>query len=577
MNTVNIPQLGEVARAVEQLRDVQVIVAQRQEAMQVVIDNVAATGDQTRAELQALMARFDHFARQEELRHNLQVAHTELIEVRQRLEREFGHFDEVRRLATGTLQALDAGIVSRAAMRRLSEELMLLTPRYWLAPALVGLAAWVRDDADLAFRALAEAVRRDHDKTSLFFAIVLRRNGRDAAAVRWIRQYVVRQDPARLHREFVVVLDAVSCGVFGQEAKQVVLAETARWVERLSDDAAVVDRQVDRWAVALDSLRRPIDPRYQVLPSISPTWPQLKELYEGATVHGSALELLRSVFAGAVPLSADLRERVDTILDGLVTNHDAEEAPLRRAEAEKQAVIDARGDEQAALAALRHSDPARDVTTDFLTMISNAGIHPEESGASPGTRRFAIAAGKDWITQAAGRLEVRNTTAVPQVVDLVLEGWQGRVDGTADEDALAADLGRHIDAETERAVAQVRFVGKPLALAVSGALALVLALGTALGGDAGSAIFFLLVAAALGGWSCLLGRGIPARREELRRQGRERKAIAVARLRGGLAELVDLHRDWQAALAVAPELRDHLAGLDSSAFALNAPDQRRGL
>ncbi|XVV00580.1 hypothetical protein ACQPW3_24475 [Actinosynnema sp. CA-248983] len=576
MNSINIPQLGALTKAVNDVTAATVELHRRQEVLQGSIDHVAASQDRTRSELQELRSVFDEYARRDELRHNLQIAHTEIVEVRQTLDTDYGHFREVRRLATGTLQALDVGIVSHGTMRGLSEELMLLTPGYWLAPALVALAAWIRDDQDLAGKALAEAVRRDNDKASLFFALVLRRHQRDAATARWVRQYIARQDPSRLSREFVVVLDAVSTGALGVQAKPLVLDQLGDWYDRLCADREVVDRQVERWARMLDGLRKPIDPRYQVLPSISPTWPQLKDLYEGATVHGRAEELFRGIFTGPVPPPGDLHQRVDAILDSLVTNFDAEEAPLRHKEARLQSIIDADGDKTAAAKAMAQADPVHDETTDFLTVLSNSALYPAESGVSPGTQRFAIALAKGWIVEGAGRLEAANVAAEPQSVALSLEGWTAQVDGRTNQQALEAGLAAHIDAETERAVRAVRFAGPMLGAAVTAGVLTFIALLSALGGGVGFAVFCLLGALALGGWSAWEARALPARRAEIRRQGEQRRAAAVGRLRGGIAELVDLRGEWRRELAGAPRFREYMERLDGAAFVAQAPDQRRG-
>ncbi|WP_146175103.1 hypothetical protein [Umezawaea tangerina] len=569
-------QARNLINAVNNVSNAQVELNRQQLVLQGSITQVAATQDQTRSELQDLSARFEEYTRRDELRHNLQIASTGIIEVRQELTTNFGQFSDVRRLATGTLQALDVGIVSHGTMRQLSEELMLLTPNYWLAPALVAIAAWIRDDEALAGKALGEAVRRDNDKASLFFALVLRRHQRNEATARWLRQYTARQDPSKLSREFTVVLDAVSTGAFGHEAKPLVLEQMSEWYDRLCSDQGIVDKQVGRWAEMLDTLRRPVDPRYTVLPSISPTWPRLKELYEGATVHGAAEAMFRQMFSGPVPQSDDLHKRVDDILAKLVTNFDLEEAPLRRKEATLQAIIDADGDKVAAATAMRVADPLHEATVDFLTLISNAALHAEKAGASLGTRRFAVALARDWIVQAAGRLEAGNLATVPSEVEVTLEGWRGTIDGATGEQHLVAGLARHIDRQTDRAVAKVRFTGGPLAAAIGAGFALLFALLSAFGGSVGFAVFMILVAGGLGGWAAVQARGLPARRAEIRRQGEQRKAVALARLRGGIAELVDLRAEWEQELAAAQGFRQYVEGLNSTAFAALAPDQKRG-
>ncbi|MEV6829491.1 hypothetical protein [Amycolatopsis sp. NPDC051102] len=566
----------EISRVVGRLADSQDELNQQQAVLQQSIGRVADVQDRTRSELLDLRAEFTEYRRRDELRHNLQVAHTEIIQVRQELETSFGHFAEVRRLATGALQALDVGIVTHGTLRQLSEELMLVTPQYWLAPALVAVAAWIRDDPDLARKALAETTRRDNDKAALFFALVLRRHRRNEATARWLRQYTARQDPTGLSREFTVILDAVSTGAFGHESKHLVMRQLGEWYERLADDRGIVDRQVDRWARLLDADRRPVDPRYTVLPAISPTWPQLKELYEGATVHRAAEERFRKMFTGELPQSEDLRERVDEILDGLVTGYDVEEAPLRRKEHELQEIVKADGDKGKAAKAVQAAAPLHEETVDFLTLLSNAAVGDPRTGTSPGTQRFAVALAKDWIAEGAGRLEAANIGAQPAAVEFALEGWSARIDQSTGETDLVTGLAAHIDAETEAAVAKVRFTGPPLASAIIAGGVLLLALWAGLLHNPGLAVFFLLATAGLAGASAYQARALPARREELRRQGEQRRAAAVAKLRGGIAELVDLRAEWERELALAASLTAYLNRLNSAAFAAPAPGAKRG-
>ena len=52
---------------------------------------------------------------------------------------------------------------------------MILAPRYWLAPCLIALSAWINDNKELADKALKEALKRNEEKTTLFFALVSRR------------------------------------------------------------------------------------------------------------------------------------------------------------------------------------------------------------------------------------------------------------------------------------------------------------------------------------------------------------------------------------------------------------------
>lgn len=539
------------------------------------VQSVASTQDATRNELQELRAKFEHFIRQDQMAKALQLAQTQIIEVRQELETKFGHYALVRRNATGLLQGMDAGIVSHGTMQQISEELMVSTPRYWLAPALVALAAWIRNDQQLAERALAEAIRRDNDKTSLFFALVTRRNHRSAATARWLTQYIIRQDPSKLSREYTVVLDAVAQGALGPESKPVTMQHMRQWYDQLTRDDDVVAAQVKRWMELIDGLRSPVDPRYTILPVVSSTWPALKDVYEGATVHARAEDHFRQLFETPVVPNPDLARRVDDILTSLVSNFDLEEAPFRKKEAELREIIDHGGDKDAAKAAADAEAPVHQPTVDFLTLLTNAAFFPEQSGASKGTQLFAIALARDWIVEADRKLEAQNLQKMPAGVSLEIEGWQSAIDGSATEDQLTASLGSHIDRETQAKVASIKLRGGAIAGGVIGVLGFIFAIVAFASGSAGGGIFLLLAAAGGGGFAFNEYRQIPHRREDAWAQGRQRKAQAVAQLKGAVAEVVDWRNDWQIQHQLAPHFVGYMQTLNAESLTVSAPDVAR--
>lgn len=82
----------------------------------------------------------------------------------QQLEKEFGHYETVRRHTIGILQASDVSVVRKETIATTTEELMLKAPRYWLAPAHAALSTWLCEIKELADRALKEAIKRDDEK-----------------------------------------------------------------------------------------------------------------------------------------------------------------------------------------------------------------------------------------------------------------------------------------------------------------------------------------------------------------------------------------------------------------------------
>ena len=149
--------------------------------------NVVAVGrnvEDLRGDLEELTEDFHAFVESHRLASRAQLAETRLVKLRQELEQKYGHYAVIRRTTKGILQANDLALVRQETIRAASEELMLRAPEYWLAPALVALSAWISDHEDIARRALAEALRRDEEKTALFFALVCRRAGRTSSALR---------------------------------------------------------------------------------------------------------------------------------------------------------------------------------------------------------------------------------------------------------------------------------------------------------------------------------------------------------------------------------------------------------
>ncbi|MGV2643977.1 hypothetical protein GNF86_21620, partial [Clostridium perfringens] len=120
--------------------------------------------EDTQSDLALLAEEFREYVRQDGLLKNVQLAETRLGKVSQELENKYGHYDDVRRRTIGILQAVDTSLVRKDTIENASEEQLLAAPRYWLAPCLIALSAWLSDNKELAEKAVVEALRRDDEK-----------------------------------------------------------------------------------------------------------------------------------------------------------------------------------------------------------------------------------------------------------------------------------------------------------------------------------------------------------------------------------------------------------------------------
>ena len=107
------------------------------------VDRVDSNVKSVYDEVGKLANQFFEFVNEQKLANRLHEAEIKLVQIRQELKDKYGHYDEVRRTATGILQADDLGIVRSETITTATEELMISTPGYWLAPCLVALAAWI--------------------------------------------------------------------------------------------------------------------------------------------------------------------------------------------------------------------------------------------------------------------------------------------------------------------------------------------------------------------------------------------------------------------------------------------------
>lgn len=256
-------------------------------------DNVKVVYD----EVGALAREFRDFVQLQVRMHEKSNSQQRLIQIHQELEKRFGHYDIVRRTTTGILQADDLGIVKRETISNATEELMISTPGYWLTPCLVALAAWINDQPDLAEKALREGIKRNDEKTSLFWALVCRRANRKPAALKWTQRYLANQDEENLDRKTVIILDAFASGLLGSDSEGIVSRQMGEWLEHLADKPGFVEKQTQQWSEAINLKRTKLNSSdYKYLRKYSKTWPVLQDIMEGAMLHAEILDYFTSIF-----------------------------------------------------------------------------------------------------------------------------------------------------------------------------------------------------------------------------------------------------------------------------------------
>ena len=163
------------------------------------------------------------------------------------LNKKYGHYDSVRRKVNGIFQATDINSVKKATIENVSQEVIVDTPNYWLAPALVAICAWFNNNQILAYSALKEALNRNDEKTSLLFCLIHLRANRYKRKKKWLHRYLEMQDPTKMELKIIAVMDAITSGTFDISLKKLFLQKVMDWMQELDRQSAFADAQVNRW------------------------------------------------------------------------------------------------------------------------------------------------------------------------------------------------------------------------------------------------------------------------------------------------------------------------------------------
>ena len=306
--------------------------------------------DHLKNDLLQLALSFSDFVESDIKHKALQLAETRQGNLKQDLQIRFGYYAEVRRMATGVLQGVDAGIVSDDSLRYTTEEVMIKAPNYWLAPALVALTSWIRDDKNITEKALTESLKRDDYKTTLYFMLVMRRLGRNEACLQWMKRYFVHQNPHNLDREFIIILEAITTGVFQPTSHQLMITNVKSWIDQLTQTDNYIDKQKVQWTRFFETKGSPSSNKYPLLEKFATNWDDLNTSVIQARSH-QALDIhFKSIFETTTDYSKATKIQLDEILSLLVTNFDDEELPLQNEVRLNQLIIQKDGDKKAAQA-----------------------------------------------------------------------------------------------------------------------------------------------------------------------------------------------------------------------------------
>ena len=407
-------------------------------------------------EVEKLANEFREYVEMQSLANRKAEAKMNLSAIRDKLKDNFGHYDVVRRTATGILQANDLAIVKSSMLSHITEKQMIETPNYWLTPCLVALAAWINDDQALAERALAEGIKRNDEKTSLFFGLICRRIGRENSSLKWFARYLEAQDEEKLDRKAVIVLDAFASGLLGNDTENFVYQQIQEWMSNLEAKPGFTEKQLDNWKNAINSKRVPLQKGlYPYLEKYSNTWDNLKDILEGANLNNDLYEYFKKVFEQKEE-TKKLKVELDKILDSLVTEFDEEELPLKREEQFEELVVKYNGSESRANAQMALEKSVYDDYRDFMQLLTDASMNPEESKSSVATQKFATALSRNNIVTAFNDVVAQNRMNVPYQIEINVDTFNDKTQDGEDEEEILDRFEKLVEQEKQTELSKVK-------------------------------------------------------------------------------------------------------------------------
>ena len=417
---------------------------------------------------------------------------------------------------------------------------------------------------------MQEALKRDHEKTSLFFALVTRRTERVDASIQWLEHYFQLQDPFALDREVIILIDAFTNGIFVPGARKRCEQQMESWMNDISQMGG--SNFLHDWVEVLQQFvpSSPQKSDYPYLEKHSPSWKQLDQSMREAKSHARILEFLTQVFTGDLQTVQKVKDAVDEILNRLVTGFDEEELSIREEDRRLSLIIASEGDREEAERKFNHEKAAWYQKFHFKDVLKTLVFSPQAITATKASQRFAIAFCKDWIKQAYQDFTAGNRKRFPTEVTLKIQGWEGKTRDGSNQEELLYLLFDYIEKQALKSKSYTKIKTKHYLIAtISGCISLI-----GLGLSFFFPIGFLLFLLGLIGPAWLFITWMRSKRY-YQRHIKQMKEDAKNKLLACLAEVVDWRREYEKEDKKSEEVVDYLANIQKEQYMQSAYDKVR--
>ncbi len=421
------------------------------EQLSTMVNNTNMAIETANHNIAVLTQKFQEMANDQKRQAALQQAATELVQIRQELEQNYGNYKVIRQTMLGVLQATDLALVKKATISRVSEELMLSTPTYWLAPCLVAVAAWIGNDRDLAQRAIAEAVKRDEERTAITMALICRRNNRVETCYEWLSIYFSHQNAANFSEGSFAYIDAYINGVFGPDKKHMCDDYVMQWMNEIRGSSSNFEASQEKiWKEYCSRFSLDISHLYPDLDGTVTEYDSINEYVSRILAVDPIAENLTGINNAYIDQNR-LKSKIDESLIQLISRYNEDEEPLRKEEKYLLAIKHFEGDKEAAKQSIIKAEQKRkQQTLNLVEQMSHVILTDKDT--SPSERKTAVSFLSGYIRKGFQTYITEKKDTFPNQITMKVDGWTG----TSEDGSNAEELCRAFEAEmTTRRAAEL--------------------------------------------------------------------------------------------------------------------------
>ena len=352
------------------------------------------------------------------------------------IEKKYGYYDKVRRTTESLIDAIEHSNISVNALINLNQDLILHNPNYWLSNALASLSSWLLDDKINCEKELQNALKKDESKTSLFFCLVNDKLGRTQTSINWLNKYLSIQNPTRLDKDFITVLDLVATGKFGDETKRIVLNKINTWFNGLNSEKELQEQQINTW---IEYIHDNQDTDIK-MPYLENATPDIARLKNNLVITSSYYNILNKL--NTITNQDSSNKSKKDILSNLIYEYEGTENTYQRDNLYNTLLIQCNGNREQADKLFKKQESIFEEQINLLDLLSNLIINGHSFKVSNETQKIALCFVKEYIIKALEETEKElNNNEFRIIVD---DFSTNTIDGT-NKDQIYKQINTHVN------------------------------------------------------------------------------------------------------------------------------------